>query len=183
MKRIPGTAASGGIIMGCLRMHQNDQKYVEKYTIQNTSEELKRLQKAQGKAVGALNEIYLKSLKRVGKKDSMIFEIHMMMIQDEDYSQAIRDRIRKEKVNAEYAVWETGQDFAARFAKMDSEYMRSRKADVIDISRRLIQCLNPELAGFYMKIGIDELSVAPPAILGLKKTLQQEAFPGGAEIN
>ena len=170
MERIHGTGASDGIAMGRVVLWHGCQANIEKYTIKDVPKEFERLQKAQDDAVDVLNEIYLKSLKRVGKKDSMIFQIHMMMIQDEDYSQAIRNRIKENKVNAEYAVWETGQEFAARFAKMDSEYMRGRKTDIIDISDRLVKCLNPEYGSG--KIAVNEPSILAADDLTPSETMQ-----------
>lgn len=140
MKKLHGVGASDGITMGRLVLFQRGRAEVEKHSAADVESELRRLKEAQKKAVGAMERIYLNSLRRVGEKDSMIFQIHKMMLEDEDFSQSIRDRIIREKVNAEYAVMETGKEFAKRFAKMDSAYMRARKTDVIDISRRLIRC-------------------------------------------
>lgn len=112
---------------------------LKKCHVEDTKGELARLEAAQEKTVDTLNGIYLESRKRVGEQNSMIFQIHKMMIQDEDFSGAIRDKIETGQVNAEYAVWETGREFSERFAKMDSEYMRSRKTDIIDVSRRLLK--------------------------------------------
>ncbi|HCM23901.1 MAG TPA: phosphoenolpyruvate--protein phosphotransferase, partial [Ruminococcaceae bacterium] len=119
----------------------------------------------------SLNKVYLQSLKRLGEKDSMIFQIHMMMLQDEDYTNSILDKIRQENVNAEYAVQETGKEFAERFAQMDSEYMRGRKADVIDISRRLIQCLAQKDG---TKFCLDEPSIIAADDLTPSETMQLE---------
>jgi phosphotransferase system enzyme I (PtsI) len=142
MKKIHGIGASGGIVVGCLALHRSSKAKIEKRRVTDTKGELARLEAAQREAVGTLNKIYLQSLKKVGEKDSMIFQIHMMMLQDKDFSEAVREKIQKEQVNAEYAVWTAGNEFADRFAQMDNEYMRSRAADVTDISQRLIQCLD-----------------------------------------
>ena len=75
----------------------------------------------------------------------MIFQIHIMMLQDDDFFDAIKDCISDEKVNAEYAVWQAAQQFSTMFAQMDDEYMRARSADVVDISKRLLSCLDPNL--------------------------------------
>lgn len=142
MKEIHGIGASSGIAIGQLMLLQHGKNEVEPSHILDVEGELNRLKAAQKKATDILNRIHLESIKRVGKEDSMIFEIHKMMIEDEDFSDAIREKVKKEQVNAEYAVWKTGNEFADRFAKMDDEYMRERKSDIIDISRRLIQCLD-----------------------------------------
>jgi len=147
MKELHGIGASGGIVMGQLALYQHNKNEVESKPIHDIEGELSRLAVAQKEAVDTLNKIHLESIKKVGKKDSMIFEIHKMMIEDEDFSESIREIIQKEQVNAEYAVWKTGNEFAKRFAQMDDDYMRERKTDVLDISRRLIQCLDNQNVG------------------------------------
>lgn len=142
MKKIYGTGASAGVAMGFLRLLRSEERKAEKRHVKDTGKELARLQTAQSEAAEKVNEIYLRSLKQIGEKDSMIFQIQIMMLQDEDFVNTIYKRIEKEHVNAEYAVQQAGREFADRFVHMDDEYMRARSADVVDISRRLIQCLD-----------------------------------------
>lgn len=142
MENIRGIGASDGIAIGKLVLFNSKSKEVTKKCVENSASELARVEAAKNKALKDLNQIYLNSLKLVGQKDSMIFQIHIMMIQDEDFFGAIQSKIKDEKVNAEYAVWTVGQEFAERFAQMDNDYMRNRKTDVIDIAQRLIQCLS-----------------------------------------
>jgi phosphotransferase system enzyme I (PtsI) len=174
MKEIHGIGASGGIAMGSLALYQNNKSKVEGRHIKDIEGELARLEAAQKEAVNTLNEIHLQSLKRVGEKDSMIFEIHMMMIEDEDFSAAVREKIEKEQVNVEYAVWKTGNEFAERFAQMDDDYMRERKIDIIDISRRLIQCLDSKVAKAL--IHLDEPSIVAADDLTPSETMQLDKF-------
>ena len=142
MEEIYGTGASSGIAMGTLRLFGKKENWAEKRYIEDVQGELACLHVAQREAVEKLNEIYLQSLQQVGEKDSMIFQTQIMMLQDEDFTNAICEKIETEHANAEYAVQETGREFADRFVRMDDEYMRARSADVADISKRLIQCLN-----------------------------------------
>lgn len=88
-----------------------------------------------------LKGLYEKAVKEVGEASAAIFEVHQMMLEDEDYLSAIHNMIRTEKVNAEYAVARTGDNFAEMFAGMDDDYMKARAADVEDISNRLIRNL------------------------------------------
>lgn len=141
MKKLHGVGVSGGIAIGRIQRYQSAVPETEKRTVEDTQNELTRFETAQKEAINEINQIYLESLKQIGEKDSMIFQIHIMMLQDDDFSDAIREKIEREKVNAEYAVWKTGQEFSEQFAQMDSEYMQNRKTDVIDIARRLVQCL------------------------------------------
>lgn len=175
MKKLKGIAASNGIAIGKVMLYGGSGEITEKRRIENVADELERLQKAREKALDDLNKIYLKSLKLVGEKDSMIFQIHKMMMEDEDYYGAIKSKIENDKVNAEYAVEETGKEFAEKFAQMDSEYMRGRKTDVIDISKRLVQCLTGKTGGLSFAnvtepciIAADELT--PSETIGMDKS-------------
>ena len=87
------------------------------------------------------DELYQKALKEAGEEQAMIFDVHKMMLDDADYLDSIRGLIRDEKMNAEFAVNLTGENFAGIFASMDDEYMKARSADVLDISKRLIRIL------------------------------------------
>lgn len=141
MKRIKGISASGGIAIGRLILLEKKEEGGTKKTISDSGKELVRLKLAKEKAVEALNGIYRDSLRRVGEKNSMIFQIHLMMLEDDDFYNAILNVISTEKVNAEYAIRKVGQEFSERFANMEDEYMRARKTDVLDIADQLIRCL------------------------------------------
>ncbi|MBR1723469.1 MAG: phosphoenolpyruvate--protein phosphotransferase, partial [Ruminococcus sp.] len=97
---------------------------------------------AKDKAIAELSEIYEKALKEVGETHAQIFEIHMMMLEDDDYNESIQNIIETQSVNAEYAVAVTSDNFSEMFASMDDAYMQARSADVKDISNRLIACLS-----------------------------------------
>lgn len=105
--------------------------------------EITRLEKAKCEAVAQLQKIYEKAVAQAGEESAQIFDIHLMMLDDEDYNDAIRDMI-EDGFSAEYSVAETGKSFAATFSAMDDEYMRERAADVKDISDRIISCLKGE---------------------------------------
>ncbi len=167
MKKISGIGASKGIAIGKLTLCVNIDDHIAKKDITDVASELSRLDVAKEAAVETLNEIYLKAIQRVGEENSMIFQIHIMMLQDEDFYSAIQDAIKSEKVNAEYAVWQAGKQFSQMFAQMDDEYMRGRSADVIDISKRLIRCLDKSLAN-----GLDSLQI--PTIVGAVDLMPSE---------
>ena len=96
--------------------------------VKNVDEELRRLDKAKEKTLQQLARLYDKALKEVGKVNAEIFEVHQIMLEDEDYQDAIHNMICNENVNAEYAVSITGDNFADMFANMDDDYMRARSA-------------------------------------------------------
>nr|WP_319487391.1 phosphoenolpyruvate--protein phosphotransferase [uncultured Caproiciproducens sp.] len=167
MKKIQGIGASKGYAIGNLALCVNIDDHIEKKSITNITAELSRLESAKDAAVEALNAIYMNAIKRVGEANSMIFQIHIMMLQDEDFFNAIQDTIKNEKVNAEYAAWQVGKQFSEMFSKMDDEYMRGRSADVIDISKRLIRNLDKNFAN-----GLDSLS--SQAIVGAVDLMPSE---------
>ncbi|XOQ47333.1 MAG: Phosphoenolpyruvate-protein phosphotransferase [Eubacteriales bacterium] len=175
MKILHGIGASKGIAIGKITLCLNIDNHIEKRTITDVEAELARLDEAKKASVEALNAIYAKALKRVGEANSMIFQIHIMMLQDEDFYGAIQTAIREEKLNAEYAVWQAGQQFSEMFSQMDDEYMRGRASDVIDISKRLIRNLDTRLAN-----GLDSLS--SPTIVAAADLMPSETVQMDKEM-
>lgn len=141
MKRVQGIGVSGGIAIGPLVLLNQGGTGARKETVEDVTAEFMRLDTARKETIRELDEIYHRSLKLVGDENSSIFQIHSMMLEDEDFLAEIREKIENERVNAEYAVWEIGKLFSERFAQMDDSYMQARKTDVIDISSRLIRVL------------------------------------------
>lgn len=149
LKKIRGIGSSGGIAIGRLVIAGEQGYRVERVEGEDSCAELKRFEEARKQAESDLNRVYLDAVRRVGKESSMIFQLHIMMLQDQDYYEAIRDRIVKHGASAEYAVWRAARQFAAVFSSMEDEYMRGRAADVADISRRLLQLLDPHFPREY----------------------------------
>lgn len=149
LKKIRGIGSSGGIAIGRLVIAGEQGYRVERVEGKDSCAELKRFEEARKQAESDLNRVYLDAVRRVGKESSMIFQLHIMMLQDQDYYEAIRDRIVKHGASAEYAVWRAARQFAAVFSSMEDEYMRGRAADVADISRRLLQLLDPHFPREY----------------------------------
>lgn len=110
----------------------------------DVDKELERMANAVEETNDQLGQLYEKALREVGESGATIFEVHQMMLQDQDYQESIQNMIRTQQVNAEYAVAVTGDNFANMFAMMDDEYMKERAADVKDISERLISVLLQE---------------------------------------
>ena len=142
MVKYHGKGVYGAIAIGSISIFRRKNVQVKKIKTDDTSTELERLEKAKGKATEQLRKIYEKALKEVGEANAQIFEIHMMMIEDDDYNEAITKMITEQNVNAEYAVSVTAGSFADMFSSMDDSYMQARAADVHDISNRIIACMN-----------------------------------------
>ena len=141
MIKFSGKGVYGAIAIGKISVFQRQGISVKRSNIENVDTEIERLEVAKATAVEQLGEIYEKALKEVGEANAQIFEIHMMMVEDEDYNDAIIGLIRSQSVNAEYAVAVTSKNFAEMFSSMDDSYMQARAADVKDISNRIIACL------------------------------------------
>lgn len=136
-----GKGIYGAVAIGKVSVFNRKSVSVKRIKVDNTEAELNRLKKAKAAAIEQLRKIYEKALREVGEANAAIFDIHMMMVEDEDYNEAIVEMITSQNVNAEYAVAVTGDNFAEMFAAMDDAYMQARSADVLDISNRIISCL------------------------------------------
>ena len=144
MEKYIGKSVYKGIAIGPVNVLKKNDSIIKRTHIDNVDEELKRLDAAKKRTLTQLGELYDKALQEVGEVNAAIFEVHQMMLEDDDYQDAIHNMIRNEAVNAEYAVAMTGDNFAEMFANMDDEYMQARSADVKDISNRLIRNLSGE---------------------------------------
>ena len=149
MKCFQGKSVYKGMALGKISVLKKEANVVKRSKAENPEEELKRVEAAKEKSQQQLQKLYEKALKEVGEASAAIFEVHQMMLEDEDYQESIKNIIRTQEVNAEYAVASTGDNFSEMFASMDDDYMRARAADIKDISDRLIRNLsgqdNPDM--------------------------------------
>jgi len=136
-----GKSVYKGIALGPVVVFQKNDVQVKREKITDAESEIARMQDAVSASQEQLQKLYDKAVKEVGEASAAIFEVHQMMLEDEDYQDAICNMIRNEMVNAEYAVAVTGDNFAEMFASMDDDYMQARSADIRDISNRLVQNL------------------------------------------
>ena len=136
-----GKSVLKGIAIGKIYLYEKQGYVLEQKQVADAEAEVARFEAAKETAIGQLDDLYEKALAEAGEEQAMIFDVHKMMLDDGDYLDAITGLIRSEKVNAEYAVHTTGEQFAAVFASMDDEYMKARSADVKDISGRVIRIL------------------------------------------
>ncbi len=144
MTEYTGKSVYKGTAIGEIRVLKKKDSLVKRVHIDDVEAELTRLEGAKQQTLSQLQSLYEKALQEVGEANAAIFEVHQMMLEDEDYQDAILGMIRNEEVNAEYAVAVTGDNFAEMFANMDDEYMQARSADVKDISNRLVENLSGE---------------------------------------
>ena len=142
MKKYQGKGVYGAIAVGKISLFKKPDAAVKRIRVVDTGNEKMRLEQAKTLAIEQLQKIYDKALKEVGEANAAIFEIHQMMLDDDDYNDSINNIIDSQSVNAEYAVAVTADNFAEMFSAMDDEYMKARAADVRDISNRLINNLS-----------------------------------------
>ena len=141
MQIYKGKSVFGGIAIGKISVYKKDEQLVKRVKIEDADAEMKRYTAARNIAAAQLQKLYDKALKEVGEANAAIFEVHQMMLEDEDYNESVENIIHSQMVNAEYAVASTADNFAQMFEAMDDDYMRGRAADVRDISERVITVL------------------------------------------
>ena len=142
MQSFQGKSVYKGIVMGPVVVLKKNDYQVKRSRIEDADAETSRVQEAVKRSQEQLQKLYDKALKEVGEASAAIFEVHQMMLEDEDYLEAIQNMIQTEMVNAEYAVAVTGDNFSQMFASMDDDYMKARAADMKDISERLVRNLS-----------------------------------------
>ena len=138
LEKFTGKGVYGAVAIGRISIFKKPEALVKRVRIDDTKAEKERVAAAKAAAARQLSEIHEKALKEVGEAHAQIFEIHLMMLDDEDYNESIENIIDTQSVNAEYAVAVTSDNFAQMFSSMDDAYMQARAADVRDISNRII---------------------------------------------
>ena len=141
MLTLKGKSVFSGISIGPLALFHRNTISTAVRPIEDVDAEIARFQKAREEAIGQLKDLYVKAVDKVGEEQAAVFEVHQMMLDDDDYIEGIETKIRDEKMNAEAAVDQTAQEFAEMFRSMEDAYMQARVADVLDISRRVEQQL------------------------------------------
>lgn len=141
MNIIKGKGVSNGVAIGRMKFLGKARTDVKRVHTANSEAEISRFENAKQQTLAQLEQLYKKAVVEVGETNAQIFEIHQMMVEDEDYLESIENIIRSQSVNAEYAVACTGDNFAKMFSSMDDEYMKARSADVLDISDRIVKNL------------------------------------------
>ena len=142
MRSYQGKSVYKGIAMGPVVVLKKNDYQVKRTRVEDPEAEIKRVDEALEKSKEQLQKLYDKAVQEVGEASAAIFEVHQMMLEDDDYLEAIQNTIRTEQINAEYAVAATGDNFAEMFASMDDDYMKARSADIKDISERLVRNLS-----------------------------------------
>lgn len=147
MEKYTGKSIFKGIAIGKILFYQKGEQPVKRVKIEDTAEQIKRYEDARAKAAEQLQGLYEKALKEVGEANAAVFEVHQMMLEDDDYIDSVVNIIGTQQVNAEFAVATTGDNFAKMFAEMEDDYFKARAADVKDISERMVNILSGNESG------------------------------------
>ena len=166
-----GKSVFGGIAIGHLCVYKKGEQQVTRQKIEDVEAEVKRFQDAKEAAQAQLGELYDKAVKEVGEANAAIFEMHQMLLEDEDYQDSVENIIRTQQVNAEYATAVTSDHFSSMFAEMDDDYMKELAADIRDISERVIANLSGENKS---KVVTDEPVIILADDLAPSETVQLE---------
>ncbi|MCH5350108.1 MAG: phosphoenolpyruvate--protein phosphotransferase [Oscillospiraceae bacterium] len=142
MIKLKGSGVCSGIVIGRIAYIDRSAPDVRMVRADDPAVEMKRVEEAKAVARAQLSELYEKTLEDVGEESAQIFNIQRMMLDDQDYNNAVKNIITADKLNAEYAVAVTADNFEMMLSSMQDDYMRARSADVRDLSDRLIRCLN-----------------------------------------
>lgn len=152
---VKGKSVFSGITMGPLALFHRNTVSTARRRIKDTDAEVERFQEARLASIEQLKDMYEKAVQKVGEEEAAVFEVHQMMLDDDDYIDNIVTLISQKKINAEAAVEETAQQFSEMFRSMDDAYMKERAADVLDISRRIqVQLCSGEANDFSAYDGV-----------------------------
>ena len=166
-----GKSVFGGIAIGKISVFSKKEHKIVRIKINDTDVELARFEEARQMVFTQLAALYDKACKEVGEANAAIFEVHRMMLEDDDFTDSVNNIITTQQVNAEYAVGVTADNFANMFSAMDDEYMRGRAADVKDISERLISILK---GGRHGQVNVDEPVIILADDLAPSETVQMD---------
>ena len=141
MEQYNGKSIFKGTAIGRVLFYSKNQQQVKRTKIEDAEAEIARYEAAKATAIEQLGALHDKALAEVGEANAMIFEVHAMMLEDDDYNDSVKNIITSQGVNAEYAVATTSDNFSKMFAEMDDEYFQARAIDIKDISERVLNIL------------------------------------------
>ena len=141
MNMIYGKGASGGIAAGVLKIIRRERTEVREEICTDVTAETAKLHAALAKAEDELDHLYSEAVRKVGEKEAAIFEIHKMMLADEDFVTEAENFIRNRQSSAATAVQKAGTALAEIFGAMEDDYMKARAADILAVAERVTDIL------------------------------------------
>ncbi|MGI6003237.1 MAG: phosphoenolpyruvate--protein phosphotransferase [Lachnospiraceae bacterium] len=142
MEKYTGKSIFSGVAIGPVLYYGKKEEQVKRYKVEDTAAEIERYDKARQQAIEDLGVLHDDAVKKVGEENAAIFEVHAMLLEDDDFNDSIHNTIETQKVNAEYAAALAGDNFSKMFSEMDDDYFKARAADMKDISERVIKVLS-----------------------------------------
>ncbi|MDY2837706.1 MAG: phosphoenolpyruvate--protein phosphotransferase [Bilifractor sp.] len=142
MEKFEGKAIFKGVAIGRIMFYGKKENIVKRFKIEDTAAEIQRYDNARKESIEQLKKLHDDAVKKVGEENAAIFEVHAMLLEDDDFNDSVHNMIENEEVNAEYATAVTGENFSKMFAEMEDEYFKARSADMKDISERVISVLS-----------------------------------------
>lgn len=173
MEQYTGKSIFRKVTIGKIFFYEKNQAVVKREKVSDVEAEVKRFEEAKTEAQSQLQTLYEKAQKEVGEAEAAIFEVHMMMLDDEDYCHSVYNIIREQEMNAEYAVARTGDNFSTMFGEMDDDYMKARAADIKDISDRIVNVLtgnNSDMSGVLEPVILVAEDLAPSETVQMDKS-------------
>jgi phosphotransferase system enzyme I (PtsI) len=171
MKLLKGKSICKKVTIGKIYFYKKVEVQVRREKIQDVAAEKEKFNKAKEKAATQLQALYEKAKAEVGEAEAAIFEVHIMMLDDQDYCDSVYNIIETQEICAPYAVAATGENFSRMFADMDDDYMKARAADVKDISERVVRIL---AGGDTDVSGLDEPMIIMAEDLAPSETVQMD---------
>lgn len=141
MQVATGKSILNGIAIGKIKVYRAPETVISDRQIDDVGAETARFEEARQKAIAQQNALYEKALAEAGEETAAVFEVHGMMLDDDDLVDAIREIITKQRKTAEYAVKTACDNQAKIFAEMDDPYMQARSADIDDIGQSMLDFL------------------------------------------
>ena len=169
MIKVKGKTVYKAIARGPILVTDKQEAVITADTVSDVEAEVRRVTKAIDTAKQQIGKLYEKALEEVGEESAAIFEVHQMMLEDDEYLDSIFNMIRDDSLNAEYAVKMTGNTFSQIFATMNDEYMKARSADILDISNRVIRVLTNQ-----EDVSLEEASIIIADDLSPSETVQMD---------
>jgi phosphoenolpyruvate-protein phosphotransferase (PTS system enzyme I) len=185
MFNIKGIAASSGIAIAKAYRLENPELVIEKKAVSDTAAELARLEDAVAKSHVELEAIRNHANAELGADKAAIFEAHLLVLNDPELVNPVKDKITSENVNAEFAMNEVAQMFISMFESMDNEYMKERAADIRDVTKRVLAHIlgvhfaNPATISEEVVIIAEDLTPSDTAQLNRKYALGFTTDIGG----
>jgi phosphotransferase system enzyme I (PtsI) len=162
MQVLSGMGVSGGIAIGravCIstRVAEIFRFALEEEAVES---EIDRFRSALAHAQSELQRIRCRADEHLGNELAAIFDAHVLLLSDRSFIERIEDRIRTNRVNAEWAVHKIAEELDDRFSKIDDSYLRERSEDLTDVSRHLLRSLQGLSQHHLSKVRSDAIVVA-----------------------